>query len=287
MENDWRKLFGFLKDEGAIAFLNATIGDSGTMLAVGPLGPPGIQPQPPPGFNLSMESYNRILRLLQNQIPVKLEVELESQFVDDQGHNSVIAEIRGSGGKTDEVVLAGAHLDSWHVGSGATDNAGNCAVLIEAMRLLKASKVPLTRTVRIGLWSGHERGTRGSAAYARELKSRNAEKLYMYFNLDSGGGRIRGLQVQERLDMVPVAEQWLAPFRSSGQGFVSVRKSLGSDQYSFEQAQLPNAVFLQDPIFGVRPYHSNMDVYDYLMEDDLKQSAALVAWVLYQASNQP
>lgn len=286
VENDWRKLFGFLKAEGALAFLNSTIGDGGTMLATGALGPPGIQPPPPPGFNLSMESYNRILRLMQNRIPVKLEVELESQFVDDTGHNSVLAEIRGTG-KAGEVVLAGAHLDSFHVGTGATDDAGNCAVLMEAMRILRVAKLPLRRTVRIALWAGHERGTRGSAAYVKELKSRGTENLYLYLNLDSGSGRIRGLQVQERLEMAPIAERWLAPFRTEGQGFVSVRKSLGSDQYSFEQEKLPNAVFLQDPLFGARTYHSNMDVYDYLIENDLKQSAALVAWVLYRASNEP
>jgi Zn-dependent M28 family amino/carboxypeptidase len=285
VNRDWQKLFAFLRAEGALGFLNSTIGDSGTLLATGPLGPPGIQPPPPPGFNLSMESYNRILRLMQKRVPVKLEVELESQFVDDKGHTSVLAEIQGNG-KASEVVLAGAHLDSWHVGTGATDNGGDCAVLIEAMRILKVSKLPLARTVRIALWAGHERGTRGSTAYANQLKTSSTEKLYLYLNLDGGGGRIRGLQVQERLELAPVAERWLASFRSEGQGFVSVRKSLGSDQYSFDREKLPNAVFIQDPLFGVRPYHSNMDVSDYLIEDDLKQSAALVAWVLYRAANE-
>jgi hypothetical protein len=285
-DNDWRKLFGFLKTEGALAFLNATIGDNGTMLAMGPLGPPGIQPPPPPGFNLSMESYNRILRLIQNQIPVRLEVELESQFVDDRGHASVLAEIRGMA-KAGEIVLAGAHLDSYHVGTGASDNAANCAVLMEAMRILKASKLPLARTVRIALWAAEERGARGSAAYVKRWKAAGKEKLFLYLNLDSGGGRIRGLQVQERLNLAPIAESWLGPFKEEGQGFVSVWKSSGSDQVNFEKEGLPDAVFLQDPLYGTRTYHSNMDLYDYLIEDDLRQSAALVAWVLYRASNEP
>jgi carboxypeptidase Q len=286
VDNDWRKLFGFLKTEGALAFLNATIGDNGTMLAMGPLGPPGIQPPPPPGFNLSMESYNRILRLMQHQIPVRLEVELESQFVDDRGHTSVLAEIRGRP-IPGEIVIAGAHLDSYQVGTGASDNAANCAVLMEAMRILKAAKLSLARTVRIALWAGEERDTRGSAAYVKQWKSRGGEKLFLYLNLDGGGGRIRGLQVQERQNLVPIAERWLAPFKAEGQGFVSVRRSSGSDHVNFEKEGLPTAVVLQDPLYGVRTYHSNMDVYDYLIEDDLKQSAIFVAWVLYRAANEP
>jgi Zn-dependent M28 family amino/carboxypeptidase len=256
------------------------------MVAFGPVGRPGIQPPPPPGFNMPGESYNRILRLMQHRIPVKLEVELESEFLDDKGHVSVLGEIRGQQ-KADEIVLAGAHLDSWHVGAGATDNAANCAILMDAMRILKASGVPLARTVRIALWAGEERGLRGSAAYVKQLKSRPTEKLFLYPNLDSGGGRIRGLQVQERLDFAPIAEAWLAPFKAAGQGFVSVRNSLGSDQSSFDQAGLPNAVFLQDPLYGPKTYHTNMDFYDYLVIDDLKESAAVVAWVLYRAANEP
>jgi Zn-dependent M28 family amino/carboxypeptidase len=136
------------------------------------------------------------------------------------------------------------------------------------------------------LWAGEERGLRGSAAYVNRLKSRTNESLYLYLNADSGSGRIRGLQVQERLQFAPVAERWLAPFAADGQAFVSVRRSRGSDQASFEQAGLPTAVFMQDPLYGPRAYHTNMDLFDYLIEDDLKQSAQLVAWVLYRAANE-
>jgi hypothetical protein len=282
-EEDTRRFYAFIKAEGALAFLNPSIGDAGTIVAFGPLGRPGMQPSPPPGFNVGTESYNRVLRLMRHNVPVKLEVELESEFTDAQGHTSVLADIRGTA-RPEEVVLAGAHLDSWHVGTGATDNAGNCAVLMEAMRILKASKLPLDRTVRIALWAGEERGLRGSAAYVARLKSRSDEKLFLYLNADSGSGRIRGLQVQESMGLATLADQWLAPFAATGQGFVSVRKSRGSDQASFDQAGLANAVFMQDPLYGPRAYHTNMDVYDYLIEDDLKQSALLVAWVLYSAA---
>jgi hypothetical protein len=284
-DNDTRKLYTFLRDEGVIGWLNPTIGDHGTIVAFGPFGRPGFEPPPPPGFNLAVESYNRILRLMQHKVPVKLELELESELLDDQGHTSVLAELRGRS-RPEEVVLAGAHLDSWHVGTGATDNGANCAVLMEAMRILKAAKLPLSRTIRIALWAGEERGLRGSSAYVRRLTERSTERLYLYLNADSGGGRYRGLQVQERLDFAPVAERWLAAFKAEGQGFVSVRKSSGSDQLSFDRAGLPTAVFLQDPLYGPRTYHTNMDLVDYVLEEDLKQSAALLAWVLFRAANE-
>jgi carboxypeptidase Q len=283
-DDETRRLYTFLRNEGVVAWLNPTIGNHGTIVAFGPFGRPGFNPPPPPGFNLAVESYNHILRLMQHGVPVKLEVELESEFLDDRGHTSVLGEIRGSD-FPGEVVLVGAHLDSWHVGAGATDNGANCAVLIDAMRMLKTLKLPLARTVRVALWAGEERGLRGSAAYVKRMSERPVEKLYLYLNADSGAGRYRGLQVQERADFAPVAEDWLAPFRAEGQGFVSVRRSSGSDQANFERAGLPTAVFLQDPLYGPRSYHTNMDVYDYVVEDDLRQSAALAAWVLYRAAN--
>lgn len=283
---EYRQLFAFLRDEGVVGYLGDTRGEGGMLMARGPLGPAGFQPPPPPGFNLPAESYNRILRLLQRGLPVRIEVELESRFHDDEGNFNLLGEITGTG-KSNEIVLVGAHLDSWHVGTGATDNAGNCAVLMEALRMLKKMQAPLKRTVRIALWGGHERGVQGSKAYLSQHLKEGREELYLYLNMDSGAGRIRGLQLQQRQDLVPVVEQWLAPFRECGSGYASVRKSLGSDQYNFDQAGLPNMVFIQDPTFDARTYHSNVDVYDYLIPADLKQSAAVVAAILYQAANEP
>jgi hypothetical protein len=285
IDNETRRYYTFLKDEGAVAWLNPTIGDRGTIVAFGPFGRPGFAPDPPPGFNMSVEDYNRLLRLMKHDVPVKIEVELESEVLDARGHTNVLGELRGQS-KPAEVILAGAHLDSYHVGTGATDNAGNCAILLEAMRILKASQLPLVRTVRVALWAGEERGLRGSAAYVDRVVRQNTETAALYLNADSGSGRIRGLQLQERIAAAPAAEAWLRPFSARGQGYVSVRRSRGSDQNSFEQAGLPAAVFLQDPLYGPRTYHTNMDVYDYLVEDDLKQSAELVAWVLYRAANE-
>jgi hypothetical protein len=182
-------------------------------------------------------------------------------------------------------VIVGAHLDSWHVGTGATDNAANCAIAMEAMRILRSLQLPMARTVRIALWAAEERGLRGSRAYVRDFQS-GRERHYMYFNLDSGGGRVRGLQVQGREAWLGVAERWLAPFRARGQGYVSMRRTLGSDQAAFEEAGLETMTLFQDPLFYGRTYHANVDVLDYLNEDDLKQSAAVLAAVLFQAANE-
>jgi hypothetical protein len=282
---DMQKLLRFLRDEGTVAFLAPTRGEGGTALAVGPLARPGLEPPAPPGFNLPAESYNRLVRLMKAGVPVRLEVDLESVFNDTKGHTSVVAEIVGTS-KPGEIVLAGAHLDSWHVGTGATDNAANCAVLMEAMRILKTSNLPLARTVRLALWAAEERGVQGSLAYVKEFQRSQRERHYLYFNLDSGGGRIRGLQVQARQEWVPIADRWLTPFRQSGQGYVSIRRSVGSDQFSFEDVGLPTMVFIQDAAFNARTYHSNMDVLDYVSRQDLEDSAAVVAAVLFQAANE-
>lgn len=283
---DFKKLFAFLRDEGALAYLSPAPGEGGTVLATRGLGPIGLEPPPPPGFTLPAESYNRILRLLEHRIPVRIEVDLRSTFHDADGHVNVLSELTGTT-RQQEIVLVGAHLDSWQGGTGATDNAAGCAVLMEALRILKVLDVPLARTVRIALWGGEERGTWGSRAYVQEYQQQKTESLVVYFNLDGNGGRIRGLRVQGREDLAPLAERWLAAFRDDNDGYVSVRKTLGSDQFSFDQAGLTNMVFITDPAWSARTYHSSMDVYDYLIPDDLKRSSALVAAVLYRAANEP
>jgi hypothetical protein len=283
--SEFQKLFSFLRDEGAVAYLAPTRGNGGTMLATGSLGNPGIDPPPPPGFNLPSESYNRIVRLIDRGLRVRLEVELESQFHDPSGHTNVIGELPGNE-QPEEIVIAGAHLDSWHVGTGATDNAANCAVLLEAFRILKVLQVPLKRTLRIALWAGHERGVQGSLSYVRTMTRSTDERHYLSFTMDSGAGRIRGLQIQGRQEWLAMADGWLEPFRGSGQHWVSMKKSRGSDQYSFDRAGLDNMVFIQDAAWNSRTYHSNMDLLDYVEEQDLRDSAAVVAAVLYRAANQ-
>jgi carboxypeptidase Q len=171
------------------------------------------------------------------------------------------------------------------VGTGATDNGVSCAIIIEAMRILKSLQLPLARTIRVALWAGEERGLRGSRAYVADFKRLNSEKHHLYFNLDGSGGRIRGLQVQGREEWLAIADRWLAPFKASGQAWISFPVRSGSDQLSFEEAGLRTMVFLTDPAFSARTYHSNMDLLDYVSPEDLKSSAAVVAAVLYQAAN--
>jgi Zn-dependent M28 family amino/carboxypeptidase len=255
------------------------------MLATGSLGRPGLEIAPPPGFNLPAESYNRLVRLMKRGVAVKLEVELESAFYDRNGHTSVLADIPGSS-RRNEVVLVGAHLDSWHVGTGAADNGVNVAIVMEAMRILKDLRLPLARTVRMALWAAEERGLRGSRAYVRDFQRAGMEKHFLYFNLDSGGGRIRGLQIQGRNEWLPIVDRWLSPFKASEQAYVSIRRTLGSDQSSFESAGLSSMVLIQDPGFYGRTYHANVDVLDYLPEAELKESAATLAAILWQAANE-
>ena len=288
------KLNQFLKDEGVLVAVSQGRGDGGTVFATGtttyrdakiPLGPASI--------TLAAEHYNRIARLLQRKIPVRVEVEMETKFHDDSPHAfNVLAEIPG-GRKKDEVVMLGAHLDSWTGGTGATDNAAGSAVVIEAVRILKALDLKTDRTVRLGLWGGEEGGLLGSRNYVKErfadpetmsLKPEHA-KLAAYFNFDNGTGRIRGIYLQSN-DMVrPIFEAWLAPFGDLGATTISIRNTGGTDHLSFDAVGLPGFQFIQDPVeYDTRTHHSNMDVYDRIQAGDLRQAAAIMASFTYHAA---
>jgi len=204
-----------------------------------------------------------------------------------------VAEIPG-GAKADEVVMVGAHLDSWHAGTGATDNASGCAVAMEAVRILKALDLKLDRTVRLALWSGEEQGIFGSRGYVRkhygdavtmELRPEH-ETFSGYFNLDNGSGKIRGVYLQENDMMRPIFSAWLAPFADLGVGTISIRNTGGTDHLSFDAVGLPGFQFIQDPLdYGSRTHHSNVDVYDHAVPADLMQASAVMASVLYNAAN--
>ncbi len=250
-------------------------------------------PVPPPMIALLPVHYNRIVRLLEKKIPVRLELEVEAQFHDD-AHEAVnvIAEIPGRR-KKDEVVMLGAHLDSWHGGTGATDNGAGCAVAIEVMRILRALELEMDRTVRLALWGGEEQGLLGSKAYVKEhfadpevmaLKPEHA-RLSAYFNLDNGTGRIRGVYLQGN-DMVrPVFQAWLAPFADLGATTITIRDTTGTDHLSFDAVGLPGFQFLQDPVeYGTRTHHSNLDVYDNAQAGDLMQAAAVLASFVYHTA---
>jgi len=206
---------------------------------------------------------------------------------------NIVGEIPG-GAKKDEIVMIGAHFDSWHAGTGATDNGAGSAVMIEVMRILKALDLKLDRTVRIGLWSGEEEGLFGSRAYVKEhfadpntmrVTAEHA-KLSGYFNLDNGSGKIRGVYLQGHDAMRPIFETWLAPFRDLGVTTVSIQNTGGTDHLSFAAVGLPGFQFIQDPLdYGSITHHSDMDTWDHAVPADLMQASAVIASVAYDAAN--
>jgi hypothetical protein len=251
---------------------------------------------PPPTFVVTAEQYNRIARLLEKKDPVRVRVNLKATASDrDVDGLNIVGEIPG-GAKKDEIVMIGAHFDSWHSGTGATDNGAGSAVMIEVMRILKALNLKLDRTVRIGLWSGEEEGLFGSRAYVKEhfadpntmkVTAEHA-KLSGYFNLDNGSGKIRGVYLQGHDAMRPIFEAWLAPFRDQGVTTVSIRNTGGTDHLSFDAVGLPGFQFIQDPLdYGSVVHHSDMDTWDHAVPADLMQASAVIASVVYDAANRP
>jgi carboxypeptidase Q len=244
---------------------------------------------------LQWEDYMTIVRLLKNNIPVKMEVDVQTNFfaTDTLGYN-VIAEIKGTDKNLkDEVVMLGGHLDSWHAGTGATDNGAGSMVMMEAIRILKAIGIKPRRTIRIALWSGEEEGLLGSRGYVKKTFADPAdmkllpahEKFSSYFNVDNGTGKIRGVYLQGNEAVRPIFQQWLAPFNDLGAKTLTISNTGGTDHLSFDAVGLPGFQFIQDPLeYETRNHHSNMDVYDHLQEDDLKQAATIVAAFVYDAA---
>ena len=213
---------------------------------------------------LTPEHYNRIARLMEHNIPVKLQFNIQNQFFEDQTDSvNVVAEIPGNA-KKDEIVMLGAHLDSWHGGTGATDNAAGSAVVMEAARILKTLNLKMDRTVRMALWGGEEEGLLGSKAYVkehfadRETMKLTAEhaKLAGYFNYDNGTGKIRGIYLQGNDMARPIFEAWLEPFKDLGATSVTIRNTGGTDHQSFDAVGLPGFQFIQDP-HGLQHAHAS------------------------------
>jgi hypothetical protein len=293
------RLNQFFAAEGVVAIARIGSGqsDGGTVFAQSGGSRDPKDPPAPPTFALTPEHYNRVLRLLDAGIPVKLELEIRARFIDDRTDSAnVIAEIPGRGAKAGEVVMIGAHFDSWHGGTGATDNAAGSAVMIETMRILKSLDLPMDRTVRMGLWGGEEQGYFGSRAYVKQHFADRADmrpktdhaKLAGYFNIDNGTGRIRGIYLQGNDRMRPVFEEWFKPFADLGAGTVTIRNTGGTDHIAFDEVGLPGFQFIQDPIeYDSRTHHSNMDVFDRVQAGDLRQMAAIVASFAYNAATRP
>jgi hypothetical protein len=291
------KITQFLKDEGALLVLSESRGEGGTIFAQSGGSYDLKKPVAIPAVVLMPEQYNRIARLLDHKIPVKLEFNIDNDI--DESHPdcfNVIGEIPGTGPHKDQIVMLGGHFDSWHGGTGATDNAAGSAVMIEAVRVLKAANLPLDRTVRIALWGGEEEGLLGSRAYVKErfgdretmkLTSEHA-KLSGYFNYDNGTGKIRGVYLQGNDMMRPIFEAWLEPFKDMGASTISIRNTGGTDHLSFDAVGLPGFQFIQDPMdYDTRTHHSNMDVYDRIQAGDLMQASTIIASFVYNTANRP
>ena len=265
-----------------------------------------------PQITMASEHWSRIARLLDQKKDVTLELNVTNQFYDDDPMQyDTIAEIPGTD-KKDEIVMLGAHLDSWHAGTGATDNGAGTVVMMEAVRILKALDIKPRRTIRIGLWSGEEEGLLGSQGYVEQhfgsrphmndpdmkdmptLLRREAgpvtvkpeqAKVSGYFNVDNGTGKIRGVYLQENEAVVPIFETWMKPFKDLGMTTLTMRNTGGTDHLSFDAAGVPGFQFIQDPVeYETRTHHSNMDVYDRLQPEDLKQISVIVASFVYDAA---
>jgi hypothetical protein len=287
----------FLRDEGAAAVLLADQRAREGLLAAEAAGSYHARDAlAPPTMVVTAEHYNRLVRLVEQKQAVRIRVEMKStaSASDVEGGN-IVAEITG-GAKRDEVVMIGAHFDSWHGGTGATDNGAGSAVMIEVMRILKTLNLRLDRTVRLALWGGEEQGLLGSRAYVKAhfadpdtiaLKPEH-EKLSGYFNLDNGSGRIRGVYLQGHEAMRPLFEQWLAPFRDLGVTTITVRNTGGTDHLSFTRIGLPGFQFIQDPLdYETVTHHTLADTSDHAVPADLMQAAAVIATVVQQAATRP
>ncbi len=244
---------------------------------------------------VAMEDYMSICRLVKAGIPVKLDVDVKtaSSDKDVKGYN-VIAEIKGTDPTLkDEIVMLGGHLDSWQSATGATDNAAGCSVMMEAVRILKTLGIKPRRTIRIALWNGEEQGLLGSRGYVKnhfadpatmELKPEH-EKFSSYFNIDNGTGKIRGIYLQGNDKVKNIFSKWLEPFADLGAKTVTISNTGGTDHQSFDAVGLPGFQFIQDEIeYNTRTHHTNMDSYDHLIADDLKQISTIVAAFVYNTA---
>jgi hypothetical protein len=328
------KKLQFFSDEGAALVIEASQGDGGTLFVSGANVPQPLDlsspiatlrslflggvhpydknaPQVVPQMVLAVEHYNRLLRMIQAGEKVQMNVKIVAQFYDKDlmGYNTV-AEIPGTD-KKDELVMVGGHMDSWHSGTGATDNGAGVAVAMEAVRILKALNLQPRRTIRVALWSGEEQGLLGSQAYVAQHfgkveESKEAsfarlvagggaapkvtpgaeyDKLSAYFNLDNGTGKIRGVYLQGNELVRPIFRQWLAPFRDMDAATLTISNTGGTDHLSFDAIGLPGFQFIQDEVeYGSRTHHSNQDVFDRIQADDMKQAATIMAVFLYNTA---
>ncbi len=262
----------------------------------------------------AIESYGRVYRLLKAGVPVSIELNIDTKFTGDHEHGfDTIAEIPGTDPKLkDEIVMVGGHLDSWASATGATDNGAGSVVAMEVMRILNALQIKPRRTIRVGLWTGEEEGEFGSYGYVKQhfgFVPRSTEpdqmniteydrdasgpiqlkpdhqKLSAYFNVDNGGGRIRGVYLQGNSAIAPIFAQWIEPLKDLGVATLTMRDTGGTDHEAFDAVGLPGFQFIQDPLdYSSRTHHSNADTYERLQPEDLAQAALVEATFVYNAA---
>ncbi len=301
----------FLAEEKPLAVVTAGRGDMGTFGVQGEGTWKKGDPQGLTSLSMEPEHFGRVARLLDRDVPVEIEMDVKARFIEeDLMQWTTVAEIPGTD-KKDEVVMVGAHLDSWHGGTGATDNGAGSVVAMEVMRILKAVGAKPRRTIRIGLWTGEEQGLFGSRAYVSQHFASRPEpsaeekekpfylrkktgpltvkpehaKLSAYFNLDNGSGKIRGIYCEDNAAVVPIFEAWLEPFHDLGATVVTMNRTGGTDHEAFDDVGLPGFQFIQDPLeYETRTHHTNMDVYERLQKNDLMQASVIMATFAYNAS---
>ena len=272
----------FLADEGIAGFLVPSSREYTLVRGGGSgAGRDPANPEPPPELNVAGEQYNQILRNVERGIPVELEINVQNRFFSDdlQSYNT-LGDIPGSD-LADEYVMIGAHLDSWHYGTGATDDGAGSVVMMEAMRILKVLDLQPRRTIRIALWAGEEQGLLGSRGWVENHADLHP-KISAYLNVDNGTGRVRGIWDQSNAAAIPVFEQILWPFRDLGVVAVKHGNTGGTDHLAFDAVGIPGFNYIQDPIeYGTFTHHTAADTFERLMLDDLKQAAVVVAATAY------
>ena len=307
----------FLVDEGVLATISISGRDNGILAVQGGGSRKAGESVGVPALVMGAEQYNMLARTLKKDGTVRLRANVAARFTDeaDQPAYNTIAEIPGSGPHRNEVVMIGAHMDSWHAGTGASDNGAGVAVVMEAMRILKAVGAKPDRTIRVALWTGEEQGLLGSAAYVAEhfahypeptdpeqkaipaflrqdkgklVRADGYDKLAAYFNLDNGSGRIRGIYAQENMAVAPIFEEWLKPWHDVGATIVTQQNTGSTDHISFDRVGLPGFQFVQDGLdYFSNVHHTDLDTYDHASAQDLKQASAIMAAFAYNAAMRP
>ena len=294
-----QQLTDFYVAEGVLGILHSGQGtySDGALGVQGGRGPSEIPTSGIANIDIMADHYGRIYRTAEKGIPVRVEINAHNTFTPDTGSFNIVGEIPGSDARLkDELVMVGAHFDSWAGGTGATDNGAGSAVMLEALRILKTLNLPLKRTVRIGLWTGEEQGLLGSRAYVRQhfgyVDSLGQHftpewsKLAGYFNVDNGSGAIRGVYAERNEAIVPIFQAWLEPFRDLGAHTVTLATTGGTDHQSFDGIGLPGFQFIQDELdYSTHTHHTNMDLYERLVPHDLMQDAVIVAAFVYNTAN--